>query len=109
MERSCKVSELIVTEWFSPFTKPVYKGIYERRMPDNTNAYSYFDGKSWHWNAYTIGVACAVYYADDASYSVSRYQNLPWRGVVESVYSENPKLFAEQARILYSHFQPSPK
>ena len=64
--------------WFPGTVKPVHIGVYERDYnPSNPRAYCYWDGTSWFTWRSTPKDAFTCRSAP------SRWQNLPWRGVLK--------------------------
>jgi hypothetical protein len=64
-----------LTPWFEPGTKPARIGVYQRDHCGYTE-YSYWDGQQWRFGRRTALAADQINY-------VSRFQDLPWRGVMQ--------------------------
>jgi hypothetical protein len=69
------------TPWFGPDTKPVRRGVYQRRSPEGGYCfYSYWNGKEW--GLYEFSAARAARYMD----SPSAFQHTEWRGLTQPAY-----------------------
>jgi hypothetical protein len=63
------------TPWFDGEVHPVRIGVYERDHYGNLE-YSYWSGGGWNFAAKTVGGALL-------SQTQSRFQDLPWRGLLK--------------------------
>jgi hypothetical protein len=70
-----------LTRWFGAGTKPVHKGVYERRIDDcfwNSPLYAYWDGTRWYMSDYSVQGAVKLYERDLPS-----IRKVKWRGLAE--------------------------
>ena len=64
-----------LTPWYPGKTKPVRKGVYQRRYGPGEIFFYYWNGEHWGMYGRTVGSATRW------SYAASGWQDLPWRGV----------------------------
>jgi hypothetical protein len=69
---------MTLTQWFSPKTKPVRKGIYQRKTFLGDSVYAYWN-KKWYCYSSSIDIAFDHYVRE----LESNCKYMEWRGIAE--------------------------